>query len=90
MALNRELSKDNSLSFGEIPPIAAVSFLESFGSWSKNDCLADLGCGSGRFLILACAILGIRGVGMELIPARARAGANAIQLCRRLTEEQFC
>ena len=59
-------------------PAATVEAMLDAMKLTPNDRLADLGCGDGRILI-AAAKRGIRGIGVEIDPARAAVAVQAVK-----------
>lgn len=46
---------------------------------TRQDTLADIGCGDGNVLIAACERYGCRGLGIEIDPARARIARRRVR-----------
>ena len=59
-------------------PHDTVNSMLDLMSLTKEDTLADLGCGDGRILI-AAARRGVRGIGIEIDPARADEARAAVK-----------
>ena len=59
-------------------PHATVEAMLDAMKLTPDDTLADLGCGDGRILI-AAAKRGIRGIGIEIDPARAAVAVQAVK-----------
>lgn len=53
-------------------PMVVVEQMLSLAGVSNKDVVYDLGCGDGRVPVVAAERFGARGVGIELIPERAR------------------
>jgi cyclopropane fatty-acyl-phospholipid synthase-like methyltransferase len=45
----------------------------------KDDVVYDLGCGDGRIVILAAKKYGVRGVGIDIDPARVKEAQDAVK-----------
>jgi len=78
-ALGQEPKPKRELDVPYVPtPEDVVEEMLTMAGVKKGDILYDLGCGDGRIVITAAQKFGIRGVGIDIDPARIKeARANA-------------
>ena len=60
-------------------PEAVVEKMLDFGGVKKGDVIFDLGCGDGRVVCIAAKKFGIKGVGVDIDPARIEDSKKTIK-----------
>src|SRR6185503_11328748 len=60
------------------PEVVVEKMLE-FGGVKKGDVIFDLGCGDGRVVCIAAKKFGIKGVGVDIDPARIEDSKKTIK-----------
>lgn len=69
VAVADEVKSPTTILYVPTPEVVVNKMLE-FGDIKKGDVLFDLGCGDGRVVAIAAKKFGIKGVGVDIDPAR--------------------